>query len=407
MNARRRWAAGWAMLLVLLAACEVHRDCRPGTVYLTVTFLGQAALATKIDVTASRDGGPAVPLAEPLAHSAGAPTATYELLVKNYTPDSTLSLTLTAQVGSQVVTSKRTVTLPPTCAATNATLGDSVDAATGAPPSGAPSSDAGRDMGPPSDAAVLMPQAHDANDDVPSSSNPDTKLNTSGTGSPDTAPDVASSIDTKPPPPPAKTALLVQREDGIGEGSSLMLERLMRRSFTVTQLKQDNLGTASLKDYALIVVSPHATLATTGQALKGVTAGVFLVGSPLYGEMGMTGPYNGGPTFGVFPQEYQLTITMPHPLAGGLSGMVSVFTAAKPGVFLWGNPALAATVVATAGSPPYPVIFGYDKGAMMVGMTAPGRRVGWFGVDVPPPVETPAWDALFDAAALWAAGFSQ
>jgi hypothetical protein len=58
------------------------------------------------------------------------------------------------------------------------------------------------------------------------------------------------------------------------------------------------------------------------------------------------------------------------------------------------------------GSPDDATLFGYDKGAQMIGMTAPARRVGIFlgdsGLD--PQVVTPDAVAMFDASVDWLLG---
>lgn len=71
----------------------------------------------------------------------------------------------------------------------------------------------------------------------------------------------------------------------------------------------------------------------------------------------------------------------------------------------WGKPASNAIKIATLPSDSSKaVIFAYDKGASMVGMTAPARRVAFMFSDTSPTVMDNSWWAawLFEAAITWA-----
>ena len=70
----------------------------------------------------------------------------------------------------------------------------------------------------------------------------------------------------------------------------------------------------------------------------------------------------------------------------------------------WGVPGLGAISVATAPQQPAQMaIFAYPKGAMMVGMTAPDKRIGFFAIDNPGTANlTPEGLKLLDAAIDWA-----
>ena len=92
-----------------------------------------------------------------------------------------------------------------------------------------------------------------------------------------------------------------------------------------------------------------------------------------------------------------------HPLAGGLSGTVTVTDAAA--VFTWGVPGSGAAVAARpVGSATRALIFGYEKGASMPGLVAPGRRVGFFLENTTAASLNANGRTLFDAAVRWASG---
>ena len=91
------------------------------------------------------------------------------------------------------------------------------------------------------------------------------------------------------------------------------------------------------------------------------------------------------------------------PLAAGLTGRVAVTTAASS--FTWGRPGAGAVVVARqVGTTGHATVFGYERGAAMVGLTAPARRVGLFLSDSTPSRLTSQGWTLFDAAVRWASG---
>jgi hypothetical protein len=70
----------------------------------------------------------------------------------------------------------------------------------------------------------------------------------------------------------------------------------------------------------------------------------------------------------------------------------------------WGQPATASIVVARIAGNPRTAIFAYEKGAPMVGLTAPGRRVGFFFGDTTATAPTLQGWAFFDAAVKWGSG---
>jgi hypothetical protein len=90
-------------------------------------------------------------------------------------------------------------------------------------------------------------------------------------------------------------------------------------------------------------------------------------------------------------------------MAAGLSGTVAVVKTTA--TFSWGRPAASAVIVARLpGTDPRPAIFAYEKGASMVGLTAPGRRVGFYLENTTASALTWQGWALFDAAVRWATG---
>ena len=64
----------------------------------------------------------------------------------------------------------------------------------------------------------------------------------------------------------------------------------------------------------------------------------------------------------------------------------------------------AVTVARPVGQPSRAAIFAYEKGSIMPGLVAPGRRVGFFLEDATAASLTTQGRALFDAAMRWVTG---
>jgi PKD repeat protein len=151
---------------------------------------------------------------------------------------------------------------------------------------------------------------------------------------------------------------------------------------------------------SVVVVSDSITESQVGTRLTNTATPI--VASRLFGPLGMTGVTAsdaGGTSGGVIG-----IVDASLPLAGGF-GVGSLSVAVPPGTLKWGRPSASASLVGVLpGQPAAYTLFGYSKGSLMVGLTAPGRRVGWFGqADLPPVLTAEGWK-LFDAAVRWAAG---
>ena len=134
---------------------------------------------------------------------------------------------------------------------------------------------------------------------------------------------------------------------------------------------------------------------------KTVAVPVVVLEPQFFDDMGMTG-LTSGTNFGSTASQTQVTITTTsHPMAAGLTGNVTVVSAAS--TLGWGQPNANGVKVATiVGNSSRATIFGYNSGAVMLGLTAPARRVGLilFGTSAS---LTANGGTLFDAAVKWAA----
>jgi hypothetical protein len=186
-----------------------------------------------------------------------------------------------------------------------------------------------------------------------------------------------------------------------------LARRLEGLGFAVEVVDEGALHADHLEGKALVMISPSASdiLGDRIEELSLAAAGVPVICArpSLYADLSMTPP---GQDARFTSNATRLTILEPtHPLAAGFSGPLQVTRA--PGSLGWGHPGSGAVRVAT-----FPdnnkndraVIFGYERGAPMVGPVAraPARRVGFFiHPDLAPYLTEAGW-ALFDAAVRWA-----
>ena len=135
---------------------------------------------------------------------------------------------------------------------------------------------------------------------------------------------------------------------------------------------------ASAAGRRLVVITATASLMGTGTKFLEVTTPVIVMEPNLFFPMGMTadGATNRGTTSGG-NQVTIATAAAAAPLTAGLTGNVTVYT--TPYRIVWGVPGTGAIVGATiVGTPTQAAIFAYPSGSMMVGRTAPGKRMSFF-----------------------------
>ncbi|MEK6281680.1 MAG: Ig-like domain-containing protein [Acidobacteriota bacterium] len=175
--------------------------------------------------------------------------------------------------------------------------------------------------------------------------------------------------------------------------------RLEVLNHTVTVKSAASAVTADATGKALVVISSTVTPTSVGTKFRTVAVPVLTWESGIYNNMGMTGSTN--KDFGTKTNSTQVSVTNPtHPLAAGFSGNTTV---ASSGTFNWGKPnANAVSVAIVVGDTSKTLIFGYDAGGVMPGLTAPARRVAFFMHDAT--VLNSNGTALLDAAIKWARG---
>jgi len=197
-------------------------------------------------------------------------------------------------------------------------------------------------------------------------------------------------------------ALFVASSTTLNSSDAALKARLEALNYAVTVKDAASVTTSDANGKAVVVISSTVTPSTVGTKFRTVAVPVVAWESGLFANMGMTGSTN--KDFGTKTNQTQISITNPtHPMAAGLSGTVTVVTVS--GTLDWGKPNANASAVATVvGDSAKTVIFGYTRGAVMPGLTAPERRVGLFMYDTSAASFTTNGGLLFDAAIKWATG---
>jgi N-acetylneuraminic acid mutarotase len=196
----------------------------------------------------------------------------------------------------------------------------------------------------------------------------------------------------------SKTALFVVSGTSATGADATVLSRLQSLGFTVTVKSQSAAVTADATGKSIVVISSSVSATAVGNKFTNVTVPVLTWEYALYDDLGMTTAQN------VVSGQSQIAIlAAAHPLAAGLSGNVTVHSAAyaMPIGVVNGNAIKVASLVGNANQSPY---FAYDTGATMPGLTAPARRIGFFfNSTASGTVASNSW-LLFDAAVTWASG---
>lgn len=217
-------------------------------------------------------------------------------------------------------------------------------------------------------------------------------------------------VSATPAAPGSIPALFVVNSTTLGTGDTAVRNRLQSLGYTVTVRDASAATTADATGKAVVVVSSTVAASSVGTKYRDVAVPVVAWENVLYDSdyMKLTGT-TAGTDYGTAAAQTTLNIVTPsHPLAGGLTAGTKTVSASSS--YTWGKPALStgsqATVVArlTTGDTARAAIFGYEKGAAMVGLTAPARRVGFFLGDTTATSLTADGWKLFDAAIRWAAG---
>ena len=176
-----------------------------------------------------------------------------------------------------------------------------------------------------------------------------------------------------------------------------LYDRLTTVGYDITLVENAASSPADIADNCVVILSAVGSSGDVGSKFRDVTVPVVVLESYLLDDMQMVM----GGTEGVVGGEDIEIVDAGHPMAAGQSGVVSLYL--PPAEIGAGQPSGTAQVVATRPAATGAAIFGYELGAMMVGLSAPARRVAFpaSGINTAG-VSTECLD-LFEAAVAWAA----
>jgi hypothetical protein len=220
---------------------------------------------------------------------------------------------------------------------------------------------------------------------------------------PDVGPDRPA--DTGPISGVGKTVLLVMgyttpKDAALRPGDTKLKARLEQRGFTVKMGDDDDPDSSKATGTNLVIITD-----TVGNQIMGkytmLALPIICAENNLMDDLRMTGNAATDHNAANVSQVVITATGMNHPLAAGIMGSVMVAGGAQAAT--WGNPAAAAEKIATIPNQNNQVaIYGYASGAMMSGMAAPAKRVGFFAGDaMADSMNDNGWK-LFDAAIDWA-----
>jgi hypothetical protein len=184
-------------------------------------------------------------------------------------------------------------------------------------------------------------------------------------------------------------------------GTDITIRERLAAQMMVEVIADETATPASADGKTLVVISSSTIMAMLSTQFRDSAVPVLLLEPNIMPVMGLTAAPNTDHG-GTMPTETQLALVgSGHTLHGGLSGTVTVFSGTG-GRATWGVPGPAATKIGTlVGRANQVAIFAYDAGAMMVGRTAPAKRLAFFIQDNPTQNLAPDGVKLLDAAIAW------
>ena len=174
-------------------------------------------------------------------------------------------------------------------------------------------------------------------------------------------------------------ALLVTGSATLTASDLAIRDRLLGQGYPTTVVTSQAVTSSSTVGMALVFIAPSANPGQLNTKLRDVAVPILTTGAGNFPNMGLTGGTS-GTDFDTAAGQTKIAMTSPlHPLGVNLSGTPTVVS--SPDSFSWGVPGSAADVVSTleldSGKA---TTFGYEAGDVMVGVSAPERRVGlWLG----------------------------
>ncbi|MBD3320566.1 MAG: hypothetical protein GF350_05655 [Chitinivibrionales bacterium] len=176
-----------------------------------------------------------------------------------------------------------------------------------------------------------------------------------------------------------KALCVVGDSRNIRENDSLLKAHVQKIGGNIVFVNDECRCTETDPGVDVIIISSSSAADTVNGLFKDAQIPVIVCENDIYGDMMLTGPEPGDNFSNLYdPGTTAIRIVDPtHPIAIGFSGMVTLFDTLQ--AVSWGKPSSKATVIAVCDdSSEKAALFCYEKGAAMMGMDAPARRVAFF-----------------------------
>jgi len=196
------------------------------------------------------------------------------------------------------------------------------------------------------------------------------------------------------------SALLVVGSATLGAPDTALKSRMEGLGLTVVVKDAAASSAADAAGSSVVVVAGSTNAADVGTKFRDVPNGVVCLNDALFDDFALTGA-TAGTDFGESKSQSDLSLLA---VSSSLASGLTVTTTISLQTFGWGKPGSSAIkVAALATNSNRLAVFAYDKGKPMVGLDAPGRRVGWFAAKTTAQgLNANGWK-LFDDAVKWAA----
>lgn len=204
------------------------------------------------------------------------------------------------------------------------------------------------------------------------------------------------------PQPDKKKLLFVVGDENFSKDDQAVYNRLIINNYNV-EIKAGAVATAAdVPGHDAVLISKSVSSGNIAGTFRDIAAPVMLWEPYIYDDMKMTGAVE-NIDFGKLQGTTVAINNSVHDMAAGLTGEVRVMNNIIESS--WGKPSASADVIAVwQGQVTKAAIFAYAKGADMVGMSAPDRRVGFlFNDGIHDETTNDGWK-LFDAAVRWTLG---
>lgn len=194
------------------------------------------------------------------------------------------------------------------------------------------------------------------------------------------------------------TAVLITAGPSVDPAEARLVARLESLGFEVGTVAALTATYSTADKVSIVVLSPLVTDADVNTKFRAVATPVIVTKHTLVDDMGMTTAVGSASATGI-------TVALPsHPLAAGRASppAVKVVSSAQP--MGWGEGNGSQIRVGTVGAANRPALFGYEKGTVMPGLTAPERRAAFLlcmsGCSTAGALNAEGW-AFFDATVRW------